>query len=551
MRVVVLLLLTIPLLVHGQSAPSREYIYLNGRLLAVDGPPAPGIALSGNPASSTAVNLSWSYSGFTPTAFRIEWKEQSSQTWSQKPEQNVSPPSGQVGGLISSTPYNFRVIGLANPNITSNVLNVTTPVEGAPIAPTCTNAIYWSNIPGITIYWNHDLTNVTNFQVQRKIGANGTWADLTTTGPTTLYFTDTALDTGTTYYYQVRTYNNGMYSPYCNPAVSASTPGAPGGAPSTPNLTNAVLSGANCNSNPFTLTLTWTANPNDGHTHIVAYTSPDTITWTYLSIWPRPGEGEPNIKVLNASDGLSYGNRHVRIHAYKFVNNEDVFSSPSNARPINAAQTVPTQVSATSQRFNGQPRVAVAWTLPPAPFGVHHYRLTRIVDNVTTTVSIACNAASYVDTSSIANNKAYVYKMQAVDKPDNQFPTVSGFSNADYATTVDFVPSINTGVLISADHINSLRNTVNYVRSTTGAGIFTGWTDQTIGANLVVIQAAHIKELRFRLKEALLLIGAPLPNYTDPTPDPGAPGYDAALRGVVVKKEHFNQLRAAVKPITY
>jgi hypothetical protein len=85
-----------------------------------------------------------------------------------------------------------------------------------------------------------------------------------------------------------------------------------------------------------------------------------------------------------------------------------------------------------------------------------------------------------------------------------------------------------------------------------GAGVFNNWTNPgTIGSNQGLIQAAHIKELRFRLKEALTRMGAPLPPYENPTPDPGAPGYDAALRGVVVKKEHINDLRAAVKPITY
>jgi len=420
--------------------------------------------------------------------------------------------------------------------------------------PVCLSAVYWSNSDSIIVSWSHSDSNVTGFEVQRKIGANGTWVYRGTTPPTQMSYEDMVLDPGTTYYYRVRTVNNGLYSAYCITPVSASTPNAPGGL-NAPNLTSAEVAGANCNANPYVLTLRWTASAGDGHTHTVAEKSINNIDWSFLAIWEISGSSDPDGEPLPA-DGhpLQYTNYYVRLRAFKGVGENDVYSSPSNVRQVNAVQTVPTNLSATALRVNGAPRVSVTWTLPPAPFGVHHYRLTRTVDSTSTTVYIACNAQSYIDTSNIAENKTYVYKLQAVDRLDNSNPPpiVSGYGNADFGTIVDFAPSIVSGSIIDNDHINLLRSIVNSVRSSAGlGGPFNAWTDPGIADNSVPVRAAHIKELRFRLKQAYDQLGKTPPAYTDPSPDPPGSAYDQALIGIVVKKEHINQLRAAVKPITY
>ncbi len=77
----------------------------------------------------------------------------------------------------------------------------------------------------LNLSWRDNSSTETLFRIERKIGAAGTYAEITTVAADITTYSDTGLTAGTTYYYRVRAYNANGNSAYTN-EVSA-TPQAP------------------------------------------------------------------------------------------------------------------------------------------------------------------------------------------------------------------------------------------------------------------------------------------------------------------------------------
>jgi hypothetical protein len=104
--------------------------------------------------------------------------------------------------------------------------------------------------PGqINLAWSDTATNESGYIVQRKTGAGGTWATLTTLAANTTTYGDTSASAGTTYYYRVAANNSAGDSAYSNEA-SASLPAS-------------------------SITIT---NPHGGEVWVIG--QPTTVAWT-------------------------------------------------------------------------------------------------------------------------------------------------------------------------------------------------------------------------------------------------------------------------------
>ena len=96
--------------------------------------------------------------------------------------------------------------------------------------------------------WTDTANDFTGFKIERTTGTTGTYALLTTVGPTVFSYTDTGLPVGTNYCYQVKATNAAGDSPPSNQACA--TVATPVMATLTSPTPGSTLSGA-------AVTFTW------------------------------------------------------------------------------------------------------------------------------------------------------------------------------------------------------------------------------------------------------------------------------------------------------
>jgi subtilisin family serine protease len=80
----------------------------------------------------------------------------------------------------------------------------------------------------INLTWQDNSTNEDGFKIERKIGAGGTYSQITMVGTNITTYSNVGLTPSTTYYYRVRAYNAGGDSSYSN-EDNATTPAFTGG----------------------------------------------------------------------------------------------------------------------------------------------------------------------------------------------------------------------------------------------------------------------------------------------------------------------------------
>ena len=112
--------------------------------------------------------------------------------------------------------------------------------ETVPLAPSAFSASAYSATQ-INLRWMDNSINEDGFRIERKMGTGGTDALVGTAGANSTSYQDTGLACETTYYYQVRSYNQAGDSNYSD-AVSATTLTCPQTIPDAPsNLTATVV----------------------------------------------------------------------------------------------------------------------------------------------------------------------------------------------------------------------------------------------------------------------------------------------------------------------
>ncbi len=223
--------------------------------IGVAPPAAPYYLNASLPTTSREVDLYWYNSSGTEAGYKIERAPDvggSAGTWTQ-----IATTVGQYSTSYSDTTvetnttywYRVRAYNAVGDSPPSYAVSI-----GPPAAPSnLTAAIAATN--QVNLSWSESYANVAGFKIERAPDDNGnpgTWTEIATTiGQYSTSYSDTTVETNTTYWYRVRAYNVLGDSPYSNEAsVTIAPPPAPSNLSATP------VSSSQIN-------LSWTDNSNN------------------------------------------------------------------------------------------------------------------------------------------------------------------------------------------------------------------------------------------------------------------------------------------------
>ena len=233
--------------------------------------PSPPANLSAAAVSSSQINLIWTDQSTNETGFQIERKTGAGGTYAQIGTAAANATAYSDTGRTEGTTYYYRVraVNGAGNSAYSNEANATTSVS-LPAAPANLSAAA-ASVSQINLIWTDQSTNETGFQIERKTGAGGTYAQIGTAAANATAYSDTGRTEGTTYYYRVRAVNGAGNSTYSNEA-NATTAVSPPVSPA--NLSAAAVSSSQIN-------LTWT-DQSDNEDGFRVYRGTDSSTVTTL-----------------------------------------------------------------------------------------------------------------------------------------------------------------------------------------------------------------------------------------------------------------------------
>ncbi len=246
--------ITVTLGVGTAPAVVKDYIYLGGRLVAIDttsvtspSPPTTPTNLTGTAISATQISLSWTAStgGSGSLGYSVY------RNGSLVNATPITATSLTDSGLNPITAYSYYVQasdGGGNTSAPSSTITVTT-LNAIPAAPSSLSATADSSTQ-ITLRWTSNSTNESGFKIDRQIGSGNWTTPYSQVAAGATQFHDSSLTASTSYSYRVRAYNSLGDSANTNIA-SASTLADPPGAPA--NLTATMVSSTHVN-------LSWTAS---------------------------------------------------------------------------------------------------------------------------------------------------------------------------------------------------------------------------------------------------------------------------------------------------
>jgi hypothetical protein len=215
--------------------------------------------------------------------------------------------------------------------------------------------------------------------------------------------------------------------------------------------------------------------------------------------------------------------------------------TPAGPSPTNVVASL-ASVSGTTASIN------VSWTPPSSGLQVGSYVVERRTAGAdfTQVGQVAAPGTSFNDAGA-SEGAAYLYRVKALFAGGGG----SDYSNSDMATAVAFTddpligendPQNRQATTVYARHLTELRRAVSAVHSLAGLGGVTTWTHPDPASSPPevrrTINLEDVQDLRDRLREALQALVITEPTYLDAT---------LTRYATKVKKEHFQQLREAVK----
>lgn len=256
--------------------------------------------------------------------------------------------------LVAGQTYTYQIVARSDYGDTqSNVISVSIPVDvcasaGGPVSPTNLFALAGEGF--ISLAWDDNSNNETQFRLERKAGTNGAWVLIGATSADFAAYRDYAVELGVTYSYRVFAYSDTLgasgYSNEASATLGGQAPGAP------------VMTSGECVIRDSTsVLLAGTANPSGSDT-TVWFEWGETSSYGNVTVEESVGSGTNAVSVsqpvLNLVPGTTYYFRVAgRNSAGTSYGSESICQLTQPPEPPGVQTTSATYVSATSATLNG------------------------------------------------------------------------------------------------------------------------------------------------------------------------------------------------------
>ena len=347
-------------------------------------------AASASPVSSSQIHISWNatLSTYFSRVYRWVgyWQQVSGDIWGWGWQGFTD------GGLAQGTSYSYMVVvwfGADGSTETYSEQASATTYLDPPAAPSSLGATPISGTQ-INISWSDNSGYESNFKIERKTGAGGSWSQITTVGANTTSYSNTGLSPDTTYYYRVRANNASGDSGYTNEANATTTPNAPTG------LSATAAAGPQAN-------LSWT----DASASETGYKIEKKVgaggTWSQIATVGASVTSYSDTDVTGGGGGNTY---YYRVRAYNATN-----SGYSNEATVSfVVPNAPTNLTV-ADLTNGN--VRLSWTdNADSETGFKLQRKTGAAGTWSQVAAPAANATSQ-DDSGLTPQSVYYYRVAA------------------------------------------------------------------------------------------------------------------------------------------
>ena len=181
--------------------------------------PAAPSDLAATAGSASRIDLSWTDNSDNEEQFQIQ--RDSGSGFQGIASVGADSTAFSDSGLDPVAEYTYRIRATNSTGASewTGGVSATTdaPPVQAPAAPSGLTATT-QNADQIDLSWSDTSDNEEEFEIQRKEGVGGTYAQVATLSASTTGYQDTALDSDTTYYYRVRAVNSAGSSNWSNEA---------------------------------------------------------------------------------------------------------------------------------------------------------------------------------------------------------------------------------------------------------------------------------------------------------------------------------------------
>ena len=331
-------------------------------------------------ASYSSIKVSWAA---VPGAAGYQVYRATSSTGTYALAGTVTVTSFTNTGLSTGTTYYYKVRSYKG-TVYSSYSSVVSakPVPVAPTSPKAVAASYNS----IKVTWAA-VSGASRYEVYRATSSTGSYALLTTTSY--LYYTNTSVNTGTTYYYKVRAYrlvgSTKVYGAFSSIVSAKTTIGTPGSVKAAPVTYSSIK-------------VTWSAVT--GASGYVVYRATSS-TGAYASVGTATSTSFTN---TNTGTGITY---YYKVRAYRTVGSTKVYGSYSAAAYTRTSIGYPTTVRAARASSTS---IKVTWS---GVSGATRYELWRSTSSGGTYTLVATTASLYCTNSSLTTGRTYYYKVRA------------------------------------------------------------------------------------------------------------------------------------------
>jgi fibronectin type 3 domain-containing protein len=391
-------------------------------------PDAPTIApanLTATATSSSDIDLNWVYTPTDAIGFKIERSTDGGVNFA--PHRITTTPATTFtdSGLDANTTYHYKVRAYngSGDGPFSNVASATTfpPAPAAP-ANLIATAVSASQID---LTWADGSNNETSFRVERSTNGGMTFTEIDQVAANTTSYSDTGLNSATTYHYRVRAHNAGGFSAYSNVANATTLEGPP---PAPTNLTATAVSSSQ-------IDLSWTDNSTSETGYKIERSTDGGMSFTEIA---QVAANTTSFSNTNLTPETTY---HYRVRGTN-ANGDGPYSNVAFATTPPDPPVAPGNL--TAQAVSNS-RIDLAWTDTSAV--ENGFKIERSTDGGMTFTEIAqvpANSTAFSNVGLTANT-TYHYRVRAFGAGGD-----GPYSNVANATTLPNPPGAPGGLAVTA-----------------------------------------------------------------------------------------------------